>query len=126
MKIRTGFISNSSSSSFCFLGKSVSRNEVRELVSKGKRVVAIKEAGGTSGEVEDFIAEITDKNIEAIFAYEKFEFFLIDHMIYDDDDDEPFEIPKEITTKIYYFNRDYSSANNPEEISKWVRLRNDY
>ena len=124
MKIRTGFVSNSSSSSFCFLGKSVSKNEVRELVSKGKRVVAVKEAGGTSGEAEDFIAEITNKNIEAIFAYEKFEFFLIDHMIYDDD--ESFEIPKEITSKIYYFNRDYSSANNPEEISKWVRLRNVY
>lgn len=123
-KIRNGYVSNSSSSSFCFLGKNIFENKIRELFLKNKRIIAVKEHGGTSGEVADFIAEINDENIETILSYKGFEFFLINQILEEDNEDSPFEIKEEVVGEIYYFNRDYSSTDNVEKISKWMEIKN--
>ena len=60
MRIRNGYVSNSSSSSFIVYGRELDYHEAVELMAdKDNNVVCILDKKGTSGEGEDFVFRMT-------------------------------------------------------------------
>ena len=72
MKIRNGFVSNSSSSSFIVIGRKIYNHDVKKEVQKGKDIYCI---GDCFGDGEDFF-QITDEMARILpdFYYKDIEF----------------------------------------------------
>ncbi len=131
MKIRVGFVSNSSSSSCFFYGRSLAWKEVEALVKEGLRVVGVNEGGGRSGDVEDFIFDLSLDCLQflkkAKNLHERFRFFLVDKEL-TEDDEESFSLQEDLTGgELFYFRRDYSSPHGKERslegLKDWYEWR---
>ncbi len=65
MKIRNGYVSNSSSSSFVVVGKKI--NSPEKALRQGKNVMVYVPAGGSSGEAEDWSMFLTRETLQMLY-----------------------------------------------------------
>lgn len=132
MKIRNGFVSNSSSSSFVIIGKKIS-SPIKAL-KDGKRVLVYVAGGGTSGEAEDW-AMYLDHEIYGILQgshwfnqMEHVEYWEVEDDVvteYDRKSGEEMMIVKNdiVDKTVFCFSRDYSSPDNKEQLLKFLEDR---
>lgn len=67
MRIRNGYVSNSSSSSFIVYGRELDYHEAVELMADNdNNVMCILNKKGTSGEGEDFVFRMTDHRMDIL------------------------------------------------------------
>lgn len=132
MKIRSGYVSNSSSSSFCVVGREV--DDPLTQLKLGRQVVVIVEGGGTSGEAEDWSMFLDEECYDTLKDDEWFKeheeygdvkFIICNkdaHTEYDDELHEPVLIcTDDVEDRVYIFNRDYSSPDNKEELINFLK-----
>ena len=120
MKIRNGYVSNSSSSSFYIFGDKIKMNDVEKCFKKGKRVLLVKESSGISGDSQDFIAEITENNSNVLLKnLQIFDGFYVIKYEFDGD---LIELKNDIFEKFYHFYKDYSSSNDEKDINEWLEI----
>ena len=127
MKIRSTYVSNSSSSSFVIFGDKIT--DPLASLKKGKRVFVFVPGGGTSGEAEDWGMFLDEEcfnllNDSSWFKErKKYSTFIECPEGFDED---PEEVDKVIITKeiknqtIFAFNRDYSSPNTLEGLKEFL------
>ena len=129
MKVRKGFVSNSSSSSFVIIGKRIS-TPLKALQS-GKKVLVYVSGGGTSGEAEDW-AMYLDKDILDVLQGSKW-FNRMDNVEYWEVEDgvateydsksgeEIMVVENDVVDETFFgFRRDYSSPDNIEQLRKFL------
>ena len=124
MKIRNGYVSNSSSSSFVIVGK-ITNNPLKSL-SENKRVMIYVQSGGNSGDAEDFAMFIDNEIYEIInnskwikYHSEPIYFEVNKHVHLEDSD--CLIVNKAVNDEqILFFNLDYSSPNNKEQLIKFL------
>lgn len=63
MKVRNGFVSNSSSSSFLLIGERIAVEDAPLLIDKGENIIFI---GGDLGDGKDVIENITNEHVKFI------------------------------------------------------------
>ena len=67
MRVRNGYVSNSSSSSFIVYGRELDYYEALEMMAdNGNNVMCILDREGTSGEVEDFVFRMTNRRMNVL------------------------------------------------------------
>ena len=125
MKIRSGFVSNSSSSSFVIFGKRIGSPE--KAIKEGKKVFVHLNGGGTSGEAEDWGMWLNAESWEILRDSKWFKgrtpvYFLCPEGV---DEDMAYS-DRLVTTKdienqeLFAFDRDYSSPNNIDQLKKFL------
>lgn len=125
MKIRNGYVSNSSSSSFCIVGKEI--DNPLERIKDGKKVWIIVENGGNSGECEDWAMELNLETFEILKkskwykSHQEYSVFIEanDNAVVEWDSNEGdnvLKVEKDIDECVFAFNRDYSSPDNKKEL----------
>lgn len=125
MKIRNGYVSNSSSSSFCIVGKEI--DNPLERIKNGKKVWIIVENGGNSGECEDWAMELNLETFEILKkskwykSHQEYSVFIEanDNAVVEWDSNEGdnvLQVKKDIDECVFAFNRDYSSPDNKKEL----------
>lgn len=125
MKIRNGYVSNSSSSSFCIVGKEI--DNPLERIKNGKKVWIIVENGGNSGECEDWAMELNLETFEILKKskwykrHQEYSVFIEanDNAVVEWDSNEGdnvLKVEKDIDECVFAFNRDYSSPDNKKEL----------
>lgn len=125
MKIRNGYVSNSSSSSFCIVGKEI--DNPLERIKNGKKVWIIVENGGNSGECEDWAMELNLETFEILKkskwykSHQEYSVFIEanDNAVVEWDSNEGdnvLKVEKDIDECVFAFNRDYSSPDNKKEL----------
>jgi hypothetical protein len=118
-------VSNSSSSSFCIVGKEI--DNPLERIKNGKKVWVIVEGGGNSGECEDWAMELNLETFEILMKSkwykhnQEYSAFIeaSDNAIVEYDSnkcDNILSVEKDIDECVFAFNRDYSSPDNKEEL----------
>ena len=125
MKVRSGYVSNSSSSSFVIFGTRIKNPQ--DVIKSGKRVFVFIDGGGTSGEAEDWGMFLDQECFDLLqkskwFARNKnyTTFFECPDSFYDDENDK-LVVSKPIKgVEIFGFERDYSSPNNVEQLKKFL------
>jgi hypothetical protein len=129
MKIRNGFVSNSSSSSFVIIGKRIS-TPLKALQS-GKKVLVYVDGGGTSGEAEDW-AMFLDKETYAILQGSKWfnrmndvEYWEVEDGVATEYDsksgEEMMVVENDVVDETFFgFRRDYSSPNNKKQLLQFL------
>ena len=135
MKIRYSFISNSSSSSFIIIGKAIINElELTNIFNNFKKVLVLIENGGTSGDCEDWVAELTQKQFNKL---EKTKWFQIrkdrgDVYLFDTSIKGTFRFNEVVGKYEFYdenFNqlvcreilKDYSSPNSNKEFNEFIK-----
>ena len=123
MKIRNGFVSNSSSSSFLILGKRISNPE--DKIKEGSKVIAVGYGCGTSGDAQDFCMELDQKSYDILVNNKwfienesDFNFFEAQASGYDE---EKIHISKDMNCTIYIFQKDESSPENICQLKEFLK-----
>ena len=128
MKIRNGFVSNSSSSSFVIVGREI-KNPVQAL-KENKRVFVYIPGAGTSGDVEDWGMYIDNESYQLLKNSKWFDSWLPEVIYFecsndyqeDKDENEKINILNDITNQqIFAFERDYSSPNSIKQLKKFLK-----
>lgn len=71
MKTRSGYVSNSSSTSFLVYGRDVVEwSKALKWIEEGKRVICVDEGTGTSGDSADFVFDLTPERYALMKGYE--------------------------------------------------------
>lgn len=132
MKIRTSYVSNSSSSSFVILGRYIT-GDIKKLLEEGKEIFVIVEEGGTSGDCEDWIMKLDEAsysklNKSAWFKRQEPKYILSEVPVLSRwDDEEGFDklsvLNDAENVSILYFDRDYSSPDNFKQLLKFLEGR---
>ena len=132
MKVRNGYVSNSSSSSFICIGKKIT--SPTNALKEGKKVLVYVVGGGTSGEAEDWSMYL-DKEILSILQNSKWfnrmnhiEYWEVNDGItveYDRNTGEDMMIVKNNVNNetVFGFRRDYSSPNNKKQLLEFLEDR---
>ena len=133
MKIRSNFVSNSSSSSFIIYGKKIDFYDINQedlLDATKNKIICVLDGQGTSGEVEDFVFTVTPERIATLqknkIPFENGEFFEV--MKEWGSDEEVINITEPLTGgRLYTIKKDYSSPNNDSAKNKdfleWVHFK---
>ena len=131
MKTRTGYVSNSSSSSFIVYGKELDYYDALEaMAGDGKKVVCILPRKGTSGDTEDFVFRMTDYRMKALekngICIEDGRFMLVMKEWHNDGG--VMDITEPLTGgRIYEITSDDSSpisdSDRDRNFAKWIKLR---
>lgn len=128
MKIRQGFVSNSSSSSFIVIGKKI--KDPAKALKEGKRVMVFVEAGGISGECEDW-SMFLDKDSFAILKVSRW-FKNQDPAYIEVNEkagsswnqkifDYQLNVEEDVSGRVFAFYRDYSSPDSIEELRDFLQ-----
>ena len=128
MKIRQGFVSNSSSSSFIVMGKKVGNPD--RALKEGKKVMVFIEAGGTSGECEDWSMFLSKSSFDLLKASPWFQeqnpvYIEVNEKASSSWDPELYDyrlnIKEDVSGHVFAFYRDYSSPNNLKELRDFLK-----
>lgn len=129
MKIRNGYVSNSSSSSFIVVGYRIS-NPLK-AIKEGKCVMVYVEAGGNSGECEDWSMFLTKDTYDIL---QKSQWIKKINPIYievdmsakcqfdNDMGDNKLIVSRNVLGEVFAFNRDYSSPNSEKELVDFLKM----
>ncbi len=136
MKIRSNFVSNSSSSSFIIYGKKIDFYDINQedlLDATKNKIICVLDGQGTSGECENFVFTVTPARIKLLqknkIPFENGEFYEVIKQW--KDDEEIINITEPLTGgRLYTIVKDYSSPatdseRNPDFL-KWVIGVQDY
>ena len=131
MKIRTGYVSNSSSSSFVVIGKKI--NNPEEALRQGKNVMVYVPAGGSSGEAEDWSMFLTEEALQMLYNskwFKSMEHTFIE--VYDKDEfeydyrEDIIKVKKPVKGTLFAFLRDYSSPNSIEGLKDFLEQEDSW
>ena len=119
MKTRSGYVSNSSSSSFIIYGvPTESVNDIEEWLDEGKKVTCIAEAGGTSGDVGDFVFTMTKerfnlmkRKLAKIMSISDF-YIIQEQFASVNEDVADMKFPELKGGNLFMFNKDYNSPKD--------------
>ena len=129
MKVRINYVSNSSSSSFIVYGKKLDYYDALELM-KENSVICILDRQGISGEVEDFVFEMTDGRLKKLekngIDVSNGEFILV--MEKWDNGEEIMDVLQPLTGgRFFEVTKDESSPNtlkdNDKNFVRWVKSK---
>ena len=126
MKIRTGFVSNSSSSSFVIVGHKTKKP--LEAIKEGKKIFVYIEGAGISGEAEDWGMFLDDDGYKMLTESRWFKrredqaiFFEVSKAIEAGEDEGILKVKEDIEgEEIFAFYRDYSSPDSIEQLNKFL------
>ena len=127
MKVRNGYVSNSSSSSFIVIGERI--KDPWKALKSGKKVMAYVPGGGTSGEAEDwsmFVDEetltiLTDSDWFGSMPHEFWAVFDGTKTWFDESTcNDKFEVAKDMSGEFLGFCRDYSSPDDKKQLIKFL------
>lgn len=131
MRIRNGYVSNSSSSSFIVYGQELDYHEaIEQMADDDKKVICILDKKGTSGEVEDFVFRITNQRMNMLekagIEVEHGKYLLVMKEWLNNGG--VMEIAEHLTGgRIFEVRKDYSSPNTDSDkdrnFLKWVKWR---
>ena len=128
MKVRQCYVSNSSSSSFIVVGYRIS-NPLK-AIKEGKCVMVYVEAGGNSGECEDWSMFLTKDTYDILQKSQWLKkrnpvYIEVDMSAkcqYDNDvGDEKLIVSRNVLGEVFAFNRDYSSPDNEKELVDFLK-----
>lgn len=132
MKIRNGYVSNSSSSSFVCIGKKIT--SPTKALKEGKKVLVYIEGVGTSGEAADWAMYIDNEILSILQASKWFsqmrhvQYWEVHDGIrieYDRNTGEDIMIVDDDISgeTVFSFRRDYSSPNNKKQLLEFLEDR---
>lgn len=131
MKMRDGYVSNSSSSSFVVVGKET-KNPLA-LLHNGKRVMVYVPGGGSSGEAEDWSMFLTEEALKMLNESKWFK--SMEHKFFEVDGADNFEynteyntvkIKKPVKGTLIAFDRDYSSPDSIDELKEFLEREDSW
>lgn len=130
MKIRSNYVSNSSSSSFVILCHKITDNPLK-AINEGKNVFVYIEACGTSGSVGDWYFKLTEEIYNIINHHSWFKPYAKPvyyecpedvSVNYDDDVDGKLIVKNDIVDyELFAFERDYSSPENVDDLKQFLK-----
>ena len=111
MKIRTSYVSNSSSTSYVIYGDIMeSFDEIERSIEHGDAVIGIQKDGGLSGDSADFIFNITEARLKLMRnRFVGNQCLAIRKKWSSKDKYGCYQLPKSEGGRLFYFDRDYSS-----------------
>ena len=129
MKIRTSYVSNSSSSFFIILGNTTTNP--LQSIKDGKNVIVYIEACGTSGDVGDWCINLTPEIYDIITNHKWFKpyakpiyYELAEgtSVIYDEEKhDDILIVDNNVSNaELFAFNKDYSCPENIDELKEFL------
>ena len=127
MKIRSSFVSNSSSSSFINLGKKIT-NPIK-AINDGKKILVYINGAGSSGDAADWCMMLNEKSWKILknskwfssknpvfFECSKYYEYIENDLI------NKLNVSHNIENcELFVFNKDYSSPNSIEELKEFLK-----
>ena len=126
MKIRSGFVSNSSSSSFIVFGHKISNPE--KAIKENKKVLVHIAGAGTSGDAEDWAMFLDKESYDILKEHEWFKrnsgyATYVECTDAPDVDyrDDTININSDIDgEEVFFFDRDYSSPDTVKQLKEFL------
>lgn len=122
MKIRIGYVSNSSSTSFVIIGKLI--YDPLERIRAGARVMAVGYSCGRSGDVADWCMELDENSYNVLTSSEWFKNLIDDFNFYEvfcsGIDESDVSIPEKTNGRIFIIERDSTSCHNIKELKEFL------
>lgn len=130
MKTRSGYVSNSSSSSFLVYGNRIDFDDIGKLLENGEDVLCVDEGAGTSGDCGDFVFRMTKERFEMLWwCGKKFDEMGVDIInakfsIQDLDMGNRIDVPELKGGRFFEYSMDYNSPEtdsvDDERFAEWA------
>lgn len=133
MRLRVGYVSNSSSTSFIVYGAIVDYSDVEKLISDGYEVICILDSKGTSGDVADFVFTVTQYRLKVLSEHgidiSNGEFIQVKGHVCVGENDELMITSPLSGGRLMEIDEDYSSPNsdsdNDQKFADWVEFNSE-
>lgn len=131
MKKRSGYVSNSSSSSFIVYGTDCDFDDIAGILDQGMKVICVDYGAGTSGDCADFVFSMTKERLallekhKDIIRHKGVVIICKSFSVSEEMCEEILSIPDLIGGKFFDFSRDYNSPStdsiDDEDFVEWIK-----